>query len=325
MTTPSANQAPPALSIILPIHNEENNLRDIVNQLLITGEKTGGEFELVCVDDGSDDASAEILREISDEDERVKSYHLSRNFGHMAALSAGLSFARASDAVICLDADGQHPPEMIPSMIREWRDGADIVQMIRTRTRGETIFKRWSSKLFYQLINLLSDTRIPDGAADFRLMSREAVDALNSLSERERFNRGLVQWIGFNVKYLDFIAPPRKKGESSYGLIPMLAFAFSGITSFSVRPLRLALAMGLVVIGITATYSVYVLAMYFLGAELITGWSSMILLTAFLNGMVLFALGIIGEYLAHVYIETKGRPVFIVRKNPPSTRGVKSK
>jgi glycosyltransferase involved in cell wall biosynthesis len=310
----------PRLSVVLPVHNEGENLRDIIHRIITATETVDDNFEIVCVNDGSRDASAQILDAEAARDSRINAYHLSRNFGHMAALTAGLHLAKASSAVICLDADGQHPPELIPAMVKIWRNGADLVQMIRIRTEGDTAFKRWSSTFFYLFINLLSDTKIPDGAADFRLMSREVVDALNSLEERERFTRGLVQWIGFDVEYISFTAPPRQQGNSNYGITAMLAFAFSGITSFSVQPLRMASITGLVVICVAFVYSLYVLGMYAMGAKLISGWSSMILLTAFLNGMVLFALGIIGEYLAHLYIETKRRPVFIVRNSPSSKR-----
>ncbi len=304
----------PVFSFVLPAFNEEPNVGVMAERLVAVGEEIGAEFEIVWVDDGSSDGTGDTLDKLAETDPRIRVLHLSRNFGHMAALTAGLESARAIGAVICLDSDGQHPPELIPDMVARWQNGADIVQMVRNPAETEGVVKRVSSKLFYKVFNLLGDIDIPRGAADFRLMDRHAVDALNSLPEHVRFLRGLVHWVGYTMEYVPYDAPARLSGETKYSFFKMISFAFNGITSFSTYPLRLSFLMATMVILAVAVYVAYVLVCYFWGEPLTPGWTSLLFAILLLGAAQLLAIGIASEYLARIFIEQKVRPVYLLRK-----------
>lgn len=316
---------PPELTFVLPAFNEEVNIDEMTRQLHDAAGRTGLSYEILWINDGSTDGTYDKLEEWSRRDPRVRAIHFSRNFGHMAALTAGLEHSRASGAVICLDADGQHPPDLIPQMVDIWRSGADVVQSVRTSTADERAFKRLSSRLFYVVLNYLSDLDLAEGAADFRLLDRQVVNALVSLPERVRFIRGLVQWIGFRRVMLPYKARPRMGGEAKYNLTKMIRLGLSGITSFSIRPLRLAFVVGLVVLLLAATYGVYVLIAWLAGIELVKGWPSLLLTVLILGGIQLIMLGILSEYLARVYLEIKGRPVYVQRVRRDADGTSKSK
>ena len=307
-------QVPPRLSFVLPAYNEGVNLRRMAKRLLAAGRKTGEPFEIVWVNDGSSDNTEDVLEAMADKNHRIRPVHLSRNFGHMAALTAGLDAARATGAVITLDSDGQHPPELIPDMVALWKQGADIVQGVRRRTDDASGFKRLTSWGFYHLLKALSNLDLPEGAADFRLLDREVVDVLNELPERTRFLRGLVYWIGFDVELLPFHAPHRQAGRTKYDFTRMLSFALNGITAFSMRPLRLTFFLGFVVLLFTGTYALWVLWCYITGIPLVAGWTSLLLVTLFLSGIQLLMLGVASEYLGRLFSETKNRPIYITRK-----------
>lgn len=307
----------PVYSFVLPARNEEANLEAMLERLSAVGRELGAPYEIVWVNDGSIDGTGEVLDALAARDETVRPLHLSRNFGHMAALTAGLETARATGAVICLDSDGQHPPEKIPEMVARWKAGADIVQGIRVGSTDSTPFKRVSSRGFYLLLNVLGDLELPSGAADFRLMDRQAVDALNSLPERERFVRGLVQWIGFRQESVEYEAPPRIGGTTKYSTLGMVGLALNGITSFSIRPLRLSFLLGLVVTLGAVAYALYVLWFFFRGIPLVPGWTSTLFVVLISCGVQLMTLGIASEYLARLYLEQKHRPVYIVREKRP--------
>ncbi|MCX7020617.1 MAG: glycosyltransferase family 2 protein [Candidatus Sumerlaeota bacterium] len=319
MSIPAGRDHPPlaplpVFSFILPAYNELMNIERVTSRLLAMAGQLGEPFEIIWIDDGSTDGSGELLDRLAAQDSCIRVLHFSRNFGHMAALTAGFETARATGAVICLDADGQHPPELIPAMIEQWKSGAEIVQMVRQKTADETPFKRLSSGIFYSLLNRLSDLDLPEGAADFRLLDRQAVDALNSLPERDRFIRGLVRWIGFRQTLLPYDAPPRMAGATKYSTRKMLLFAFDGITSFSIRPLRIIFYLGVAVIFITLLYALYVLGLLIAGGFRVPGWTSLILLIMMLNGIQLVTLGIVSEYMGRVFNESKQRPVYVLRK-----------
>ncbi|HDP36232.1 MAG TPA: glycosyltransferase [Candidatus Hydrogenedentes bacterium] len=308
----------PKYSFVLPVYNEAENVEPMMERLATAGAKLDAPFEVVWVNDGSTDATEAILEKIAAAQSNVRTLHLSRNFGHMAALCAGLESARATHAVITLDGDGQHPPERIPEMVRLWQEGADIVQTVRSDSGDLGPTKRVTSRWFYKVFNVLADTDIPEGAADFRLLDREVVDALNNLPERARFVRGLVHWVGFNKVLLPYAPESRLSGETKYSLLRMMAFALSGITSFSVRPLRLAFVLTLLVVALVVVYLGYVLVAMSSGKYLTPGWTSTMFIILLLGAAQLLVIGIASEYLARMYVEQKQRPVYIVRKRKTS-------
>lgn len=310
----------PVFSFVLPAYNEESNIEIMAQRLIAVGEKLNEPFEIVWVNDGSTDQTGEILERLAQTDSRIIPVHFSRNFGHMAALTAGLETARGTGAVICLDSDGQHPPELVPDMADQWKSGADIVQAVRMLSPHEGIGKRFTSKLFYRVMRYLADIEMPEGSADFRLLDRQAVDALNSLPERERFVRGLVCWIGFRKETLRYEAPPRLAGKTKYSLWKMMVFALVGITSFSARPLRISFLLGVLVTCAAALYAIFILWCFVTGKPLVPGWTSMLLVVLLLSGVQLVTLGIASEYLARLYFEQKHRPVYLVRKKRNASR-----
>ena len=232
------------ISIVIPVFNEEENLREFYTRLTKVMSECIYDYDIIFVDDGSRDASAAILYDLSQSDEHVQAYLLSRNFGHQMALTCGLDHAEG-DAVITMDGDLQHPPELLPELISLWEEGYEIVQTVRKDTADASYFKKLTSSAYYKLINKMSKVRITPGGSDFRLMDRVAVDALKLYNERARFIRGIVNNLGFKLKTVEFIAPPRFAGQSKYNLHKMLHFALDGITAFSNVPLRWAFYAGL--------------------------------------------------------------------------------
>ncbi len=306
--------ARPVYSIVLPAYNEGENLRAMSGRLAQVVAGLDASVEVIWVNDGSTDDTESVLDTLAAADPRIRAIHFSRNFGHMAALTAGLEAARATGAVICLDADGQHPPELIPTLIERWRAGADIVQTVREDSGADSVMKRVTSREFYRVLNGLADLDIPAGAADFRLLDRQVVDALNELPERVRFMRGLVFWVGFRRDLVPYQAQARLGGTTKYTLPSMLRFALNGITSFSMRPLRLSFLMGMVVAMLAVIYAGYVLWCYATGIPLTPGWTSLLLTVMVLGCAQLFAIGIASEYLGRIFLEQKHRPLYVVRK-----------
>jgi dolichol-phosphate mannosyltransferase len=303
----------PVFSFILPTFNEKMNIEVLAQRLISVGNKLERPYEILFVDDGSSDGTDEVLDRLAEKEPTVRVVHFSRNFGHMAALTAGLENALATGAIVCLDADGQHPPELIPEMVERWEKGVDIVQTIRVQTSDATVVKKVTSNFFYKLFDVFADIELPQGTADFRLMDRQVVEAINSLPEKNRFIRGLVYWIGFKKETIPYNALPRLGGTTKYNLLKMLSFALSGITSFSNKPLRLSFLVGVFVTCCAGLYALFILYCYFSGYKLVPGWSSMLFVTLMLSGVQLISLGIASEYLARIYFESKRRPVYIVR------------
>lgn len=310
----------PKYSFVLPAFNEEETVVAMTERLLAVAEQLDGATEILWVNDGSQDMTADRLEALVAQYPSVRALHFSRNFGHMAALCAGMECARASQAVITLDADGQHPPEQIPQMVQCWKEGADIVQCIRQEASEAGLIKKATSRGFYKVFNLLADTDIPEGAADFRLLDRTVVDALNTLPEHVRFVRGLVHWVGFKQVLLPYAEEERLAGTTKYSLKHMVSFALNGITSFSIRPLRLSFVLSLLVIGLIALYSLFVLFALSTGQYISPGWTSLAFIILFLGAAQLLVIGIASEYLARLYVEQKRRPVYILRK-PRLQRG----
>lgn len=301
------------LSVILPVNNEEKNLPELLPRLIQTLTQLTGNYEIIIVDDGSRDRSLELIKQFAASDRRIKSLALSRNFGQMAALSAGLDLA-TGQAVIMMDADLQHPPELIPKLVEKWQAGAEIVNTVRRDNAGTGLSKKLTARFFYWLMGRLTGIELHAGAADFRLLDRRAADALKGLRERARFLRGLVSWLGFRQEFVEYQADQRFAGQSKYTFRRMATFALDGITSFSALPLRLATYLGLVVATASFLYLIYTLYIRFFTSRAIEGWASVLGTLLFLGGIQLICLGVIGEYLGRIYEESKQRPLYIIRE-----------
>lgn len=305
------------LSLVVPIFNESVNIESFLTRALPVLESLGIPFEILFVDDGSTDDGAAILARRAAGNPRIKILSLSRNFGHQAALVAGLTHATGT-AVLTMDGDLQHPPELIPELVAHWHEGADIVQAVRRDPADSSAVKRMGSRGFYRLLSTATRLRVTPGAADFRLMSREAVTAFLACGERCRFNRGLVQWIGFSCREVVYEAAARHAGRSKYSYRAMLRLAGDAIFSFSSLPLRLAGLAGACVSLAAAVYLLFVLWAYFFTERTIAGWSSTLATILVLGGVNLIVLWILGEYVGRLYEEAKQRPIFIVRSTPRS-------
>ena len=303
------------LDFVIPLYNEGPSLHGFHAALLEVLAPLPCHPRFLYVNDGSSDDTAKILAALAQADPRVAPITLSRNFGHQAALSAGLDAASA-DAVVMMDGDGEHPPALIPEMLRLFQAGNDVVQT--QRLDHGLRFKRASGAAFYWLINRLGETRIPEGAADFRLLSRDAVHALRQLPEYHRFYRGMVEWIGFRSVILPYTPSPRLAGRSKYSLRKMLRLAGDGMFSFSLAPLRLAIVIGLLFLVLLAVEIVYVLSYFIRGEEhaLVPGWSSLMLMLTMSSGISMILLGILGFYVGMIFQEVKRRPVYVVRPEP---------
>jgi len=302
----------PELSIVIPINNEEGSLEILYDCLSTVLVNLNLSYELIMVDDGSTDNSLKILQNLNQKDHRVKVISFSRNFGHMIALSAGLDSAQG-DAVITMDADLQHPPEMLPQLIERWKNGAEIVSAIRKGTEGASFLKQKTSSMFYWLINKIGKINLPANSADFRLLDRKVVDTLKNTRERSRFLRGLISWVGYSQEFIPYIAGPRKIGQTKYSFSKMFAFAVDGITSFSTFPLRVATYLGLLTAFISFLYILYAIYIRIFTNQAIAGWTSVLVAVLFIGGFQLIFLGIIGEYLGRVFEETKQRPLYIIK------------
>jgi len=302
------------LSVVIPCMNEEEVLRETNRRLVAVLEGISLNLEIVYVDDGSTDATSELLRELRAHDSRIRVIRFSRNFGHQVAITAGLEHA-SGDAVAIIDADLQDPPEVILDFVAKWMDGYDVVYGVRTEREGETVFKLWTAKLFYRFISHLSDTRIPLDTGDFRLMDRRVVDALLSMPERDRFVRGMVSWLGFSQTAVEYRRAPRLAGVTKFSLFKMVRFALDGIFSFSTLPLRLATWTGFAASGLAIFGIVVVLLERFFGVVgLVRGWSSAMIAELFIGGVQLICMGLIGEYVGRIYGESKRRPLYIVQE-----------
>jgi dolichol-phosphate mannosyltransferase len=302
------------ISIVVPCLNEEEVLRSTNRRLVGVLEQLPQKFEILYVDDGSTDATAEILRELQALDGRIRVVRFSRNFGHQMAITAGLEHA-AGDAVLTIDADLQDPPEVIADFVAKWTDGFDVVYGVRTERKGETAFKLWTAKMFYRSISKLSETEIPLDAGDFRLMDRRVVDALLAMPERDRFVRGMVSWVGFSQAAVPYQRAARAAGATKFSVFKMAKFATDGIVSFSILPLRLATWVGFAASGIAILGILVTVLERLIGMEgLVKGWASILVAILFIGGVQLICLGIIGEYVGRIYGESKRRPLYVVRE-----------
>ncbi|MFZ4928507.1 glycosyltransferase family 2 protein [Chryseobacterium sp. Mn2064] len=302
------------ISIVIPAYNEEGNVAMIHQKIKEVFEGLHNyDFEIIFVNDGSRDNTQQKLEELSRQYNEVKFIEFSRNFGHQPAVKAGMDNAKGN-AVISMDGDLQHPPELIPEMIQKWEEGYDIVFTVRTYPKEISYFKRKTSDLFYKLLSSLSDVNLTKGGgSDFRLMDANAVEVMRSFNEDDLFLRGLTSWMGFKQAGIDFKANERLSGQSSYNLKKMFTFAFTGITAFSVKPLYLAAYLGFLFSAISVIgYGAYVLHSFIAGTE-ISGWASLIMTIVFFGGLQLIILGIMGIYLGKIFKQVKDRPNYIIK------------
>ncbi len=305
-----------SFTIVAPCCNESEAIHPFSQELVRVLTKLELDYTIVLVDDGSSDNTADLIGDIARHNPRVIPLFLSRNFGHQIALTAGFDAARDADAVIVMDSDLQHPPEVIEQLVQGWEAGGDVVMAVRQVSKSLSWFKRFTSSMFYWVFNVLSDTRIEPGVADFYLLSRPAHSAIRQFPERRRFLRGLIHWIGFERKYVEYVSPARVSGYSKYTVARMIAFATDGVLAFSSRPIRIATRLGIGIAGLGVVYLVYVLARAFLLRDLATGWGSLMAVLLVLGGVQLTFIGLIGEYIARIFEEAKSRPLYLLREEP---------
>jgi len=297
------------VSVVIPVLNEAEAVPLLLSRL--HSILHGLSWEIVFVDDGSTDATSFLLEQAALEDPRVKLLRFSRNFGHQAAVTAGLDFANG-DAVIVMDADLQDPPELLPQMINLFEQGFDVVSPQRISREGESRFKRWSAAIFYRILSRMASQKLTPDVGDFRLYSRRAVRAIRFLREQHRYMRGMVAWLGLPEAVIPFTRRSRAAGQTKYPLMKMLRFAWTGISSFSAFPLRISVGAGGVLSFVGFTYLLRVLYLALFTSTLVPGWASVVAMQCAFSGMILLALGGIGDYLAKTYEEAKGRPLYVV-------------
>jgi polyisoprenyl-phosphate glycosyltransferase len=297
------------LSVVAPVYNEMATIEQFYARVVAALQ--GRQFEIVLVDDGSTDGSEAELDKLASNDPRVRVVHLSRNFGHQTALTAGLDHARGNP-VVMLDADLQDPPELIPRMLEDWRAGCDVVYAVREQREGESRFKLATARWFYRLFDKLAQVELEHNSGDFRLLDRRPLDALLSMRERNRFLRGMTVWVGYRQAAVPYRRDPRYAGETKYTIPKMLRFSLDAISSFSHRPLQLATWLGFM-ISTLAFIAIPVVVVLRLSGSYLPGFSAITIAVLLLGGIQLIAIGIIGEYVGRIYDEVKGRPLYLVR------------
>jgi len=301
------------VSVIVPMYNEEEVISTTFARLKEVMDRSGERYELIFINDGSKDSSAQIIKQFAEQHPEVVLIDFSRNFGHQIAITAGMDYARG-DAIIIIDADLQDPPEVMLLMLEKWREGYEVVYGKRAKRKGETWFKKTTAKLFYRTLRMLTNVDIPADTGDFRLIDRKVCDVLVGLKEKNRFVRGLVSWIGFKQTSVEFVREERFAGVTKYPLKRMVRFAIDAITSFSFKPLRIASYVGFAISLISFIYLLVVLYQRLFTETTTTGWASIVAINLLFNGIILLLLGVIGEYIGRIYEETKNRPLYIVRE-----------
>jgi glycosyltransferase involved in cell wall biosynthesis len=314
----------PEISVVVPMFNEARNLRPLAARLVPVLESLGGAFEIVFVDDGSRDATLETLRELNAADPRLIGVSFSRNFGKEIAIAAGLDQARGK-AVIIMDADLQHPPEVIPNFVEKWREGYKNIYGQRVDRATDPKMRTVLTRLFYRLIDRFGDVALPEGAGDFRLLDRQAVDALLQMRERARFNKGLFAWIGFKTVGVPFVVEERAFGVSTFNFARLMRFALDGLMSFSSIPLKMWAYAGMAISGFAlAMAGWFFLKTMVLGVD-VPGYASLMVSVAFFSGVQLLSLGVLGEYIARIFAEVKGRPLYLIAERIGKEDGPQAK
>jgi len=302
-------------SIVAPIYNELDNIPELYRRVVQVMEQLGGTWELVLVDDGSQDGSTECIRELAQKDTHVRPVIFARNFGHQIAVTAGWDYARG-EAVVIMDADLQDPPEVIPELVARWREGYEVVYAVRAEREGETWFKKMTAALFYRIVYRITDIKIPLDTGDFRLIDRKALEVLKAMREHHRFPRGMAAWVGFRQIGVPYKRAARFSGVTKYPFRKMIALALNAITGFSYFPLQLATYFGFLAAGLAIIAIPLVIILRMTGTGAFLGQATTLIAVLFLGGVQLISLGLIGEYIGRIYDEVKGRPLYIVREAP---------
>jgi glycosyltransferase involved in cell wall biosynthesis len=300
------------LSIIVPVYNEQEMLPLFHHQLSkVLSTLSNDSFEIVYVNDGSCDGSWAVMRNLTSHFANIECINLSRNFGKEAAMTAGIDCAKGR-AVVLLDADLQDPPQLIPEMLKAWRQGYDVVNMKRSARLGESKFKCWSAHIYYRLLDYLSDVPLQKDVGDFRLLSRRVIESIKQLSEKSRYMKGILSWPGYKQTTISFERPERAAGETKWSFIQLVKLGLSGITAFSVKPLRISTWAGAIISGSAFIYGLWIVLKTLVFGEAVAGYPSMMLIQLFLGGVQLVAIGILGEYVGRIYAETKDRPIYLI-------------
>ena len=308
----------PLLSLVIPVFNEEEVLAELHRRLSVALQELSVSVEILFINDGSSDNTLRNLENLRAEDQRICILDLSRNFGKEIAMSAGIDYARG-DAVVIMDADLQDPPELIPQLFAEWRNGFDVVYARRVERKGESWLKRATAYLFYRFIRRFAEVPLPEDTGDFRLLSRRAVNSLKELKEHHRFMKGLFAWIGYPQKAVPFHRDPRFIGYSKWNYFRLWNFALEGITSFTIAPLKISTYLGLLTAVSALIYAIVVIVKTLIFGDPVKGYPSLMVVILFLGGIQLLSLGIIGEYLGRMFNETKRRPLYLVKEYIPCT------
>ncbi len=301
----------PTYSLVVPAYNEEGVIQELVARLGEVMDALDGDAEAVLVDDGSSDRTHELMLDAARTDPRIRIVRLSRNFGHQLALTAGVDLS-SGDAVIVMDADLQDPPEVVLELTKRWREGYDVVYAVRDIREGETRFKRMTATAFYRAFNRISEVKVPLDVGDFRLVDRRVLDVFDRMRESNRFVRGMFSWIGLRQTGVLYQRRERYAGETKYPLRKMLRFAITGVISFSAAPLRAALNLGFFVSFLAFSLGIWSLIVKLAGFYNVPGWTSIVVVTAFIGGIQLIVLGVIGEYIGDIHTEVKRRPLYVV-------------
>ena len=310
----------PELSVVVPIFNEQAVLPELETRMFAMLESACPDHEVVFVDDGSADESPAMLLAIAARHERARVLRFSRNFGHQAAVTAGIEHARGR-AVVVIDADLQDPPEVIPELVAKWREGFDVVSAVRTERPGESAVRLFAIKVFYRVLKRIATVDMTPDVGDFRLLDRRVADALNKLPERNRYVRGLIRWLGFRHAEVRYKRAERFAGETKYPYAKLIRLALDGVTSFSTLPLRLVTYLGFAVFGLSLLLVLYAMLGRVFGGQTPAGWTSVFVAVAFLSGVQLVALGILGAYVSRIFEEVKGRPLYVIASDSAERDG----